>query len=419
MTSSPTPAVLPDARALVAQFGRQVGHCYEFGTGLEISGKAALDLFHAINTVLATPPASDAAVPAGEVCDLCNGGGRNNHSQLWPDYPPACRACNGTGRLAAAPKVASESLTANTTDVVEGVCLPLKALQPGYNPLNGFVTDNLPRWILDGWTDGNEQWEEASEPMQDMASSAARAVIDGIRADMESLEPDAPKVASDTGAGNLDWRRIAKLAGEHGIRYRTNAASEKFLEALATPTDATDGATGGGEGFLEAIHEATPAGEWITVRHTPNGDWAVRNPPHKAFGGYGTDVDMGEEWTFTPDDREKAAILSLCADQELSPTAVMRQALRLYQHDHCRRKDGETVTWSGDDQRARDFAGPLATTPGGDLLEQAAGYLSDYARFIRDDVKADDLERHPYLPALEQTVADLIALKPAGDGGEA
>jgi hypothetical protein len=34
-----------------------------------------------------------------------------------------------------------------------------------------------------------------------------------------------------------DWRRIAKLAGEHGIRYRTNAALEKFLSALsATPS---------------------------------------------------------------------------------------------------------------------------------------------------------------------------------------
>ena len=187
------------------------------------------------------------------------------------------------------------------------------------------------------------------------------------------------KVASDTGAGLLakieaEARRYASHYPQNSDGRNTFVMFADYVAALATPTDATDGATGGGEGFLEAIHEATPAGEWITVRHTPNGDWAVRNPPHKAFGGYGTDVDMGEEWTFTPDDREKAAILSLCADQELSPTAIMRQALRLYQHDHCRRKDGETVTWSGDDQRARDFAGPLATTTGGDLLEQAARY---------------------------------------------
>jgi hypothetical protein len=72
-------------------------------------------------------------------------------------------------------------------------------------------------------------------------------------------------------------------------------------------------------------------------------------------------TDTGEEWTYTPDDREKTAILDLCDDQELSPRAVMRQALRQYQADHLRRKDGETVTWSGDEQRARDFAGVLAT----------------------------------------------------------
>lgn len=31
-------------------------------------------------------------------CDLCHGSGRNTSSQLWPDYPPACRACAGTGK---------------------------------------------------------------------------------------------------------------------------------------------------------------------------------------------------------------------------------------------------------------------------------------------------------------------------------
>lgn len=31
-------------------------------------------------------------------CDLCGETGRNTASQLWPDYPPACRACKGTGK---------------------------------------------------------------------------------------------------------------------------------------------------------------------------------------------------------------------------------------------------------------------------------------------------------------------------------
>jgi len=70
-----------------------------------------------------------------------------------------------------------------------------------------------------------------------------------------------------------------------------------------------------------------------------------------------------EEWSFTPDTREAKAVAQLSEEQELSPQAVMRQALRLYQSDFLRRKAGETVTWSGDAQRARDFAGPLASLP--------------------------------------------------------
>jgi hypothetical protein len=34
-------------------------------------------------------------------------------------------------------------------------------------------------------------------------------------------------------AEGLDWRKIAKLAGEHGVRYRTNASFAKFLAALS------------------------------------------------------------------------------------------------------------------------------------------------------------------------------------------
>lgn len=72
-------------------------------------------------------------------------------------------------------------------------------------------------------------------------------------------------------------------------------------------------------------------------------------------------VGEREEWSFTPDTREAKAVAQLSEEQELSPQAVMRQALRLYQSDFLRRKAGETVTWSGDAQRARDFAGPLAS----------------------------------------------------------
>ena len=296
MTSSPTPAVLPDARA------RHTWDRFDRPRTCEVCGYVEHDGSGIGFRPCATPPESDAAVPAGEVL-----------GPLWRKVQ----------------QVQSDAMRHD--------------------------------WSVEDYRAG-------------MAATL------GIAA--------APKVASDTGAGlprltrammraackahygddNIDG--ISLTVGGHDYNFAQGFARmwKGVRKALATPTDATDGATGG-----------------------------------------------GEEWTFTPDDREKAAILSLCADQELSPTAVMRQALRLYQHDHCRRKDGETVTWSGDYQRARDFAGPLATTPGGDLLEQAVTHLVNV--LAADGGPRGDAA---FKAARDWWAAyDLGALKPAGDGGEA
>lgn len=35
-----------------------------------------------------------------------------------------------------------------------------------------------------------------------------------------------------TMGGEVDWRRLAKLAGEHGVRFKTNRGMEAFLAAL-------------------------------------------------------------------------------------------------------------------------------------------------------------------------------------------
>lgn len=43
----------------------------------------------------------------------------------------------------------------------------------------------------------------------------------------------------------------------------------------------------------------------------------------------------------------------------------------------------------------------------------AVDILKTYADFIRNDVRADDFERHPYLPHIEQTIEDLRAAPPA------
>jgi hypothetical protein len=60
-------------------------------------------------------------------------------------------------------------------------------------------------------------------------------------------------------------------------------------------------------------------------------------------------------------DDEQAAIERLMAEQELSRPQIFRCALREYQMGQERRKAGETVSWSGDGQRLRDFAGPALT----------------------------------------------------------
>ncbi|SCW57218.1 hypothetical protein SAMN02927924_01450 [Sphingobium faniae] len=50
-----------------------------------------------------------------------------------------------------------------------------------------------------------------------------------------------PPKSTPVEAGALDWRRVAKLAGEFGIRYRTNAAFEQFLAALSQPGSSESG----------------------------------------------------------------------------------------------------------------------------------------------------------------------------------
>jgi hypothetical protein len=81
---------------------------------------------------------------------------------------------------------------------------------------------------------------------------------------------------------------------------------------------------------------------------------------------------------FFPDKKEQEAIEDLCRQQGLSEKALIRQALRLYQMDFMRRKAGETVTYSGDLQRAREFAG--ATVLGDWELGQAIANLEESIR---------------------------------------
>lgn len=47
-------------------------------------------------------------------------------------------------------------------------------------------------------------------------------------------------------------------------------------------------------------------------------------------------------------------------------------------------------------------------------LDRAAWLLECYADFIRSDVMSVDIERHPYLPDIEATAAELRAVKLIG-----
>ena len=62
--------------------------------------------------------------------------------------------------------------------------------------------------------------------------------------------------------------------------------------------------------------------------------------------------------TLNLNDAEMAALEQLAARKELSKTAVIRQALRLYQLVRERVIAGETMHFSGDKERMVMFVGP-------------------------------------------------------------
>lgn len=61
--------------------------------------------------------------------------------------------------------------------------------------------------------------------------------------------------------------------------------------------------------------------------------------------------------------KESAALATLSKETDMSEAAVMRQALRFYQMVHERQKAGETFSFSGDAERAREFAGLAEDRP--------------------------------------------------------
>lgn len=107
-------------------------------------------------------------------------------------------------------------------------------------------------------------------------------------------------------------------------------------------------------------------------------------------------------------DEEQSAIERLEEELDLSNTQVLRCALRHYQSTHERLKAGETVSWSGDAQRAADFAGPLAGQAARPIPASEADVVERVARAICrsacvGDQSPDDLMGVLYLPSYEKT----------------
>lgn len=73
-------------------------------------------------------------------------------------------------------------------------------------------------------------------------------------------------------------------------------------------------------------------------------------------------------FTLSPD--EQTAVQMLAAEHGLSEGSIIRQALRLYQRHNARLRNGETCHYSGDAERAHEFAGPLVRQAMGDIVQR-------------------------------------------------
>lgn len=62
--------------------------------------------------------------------------------------------------------------------------------------------------------------------------------------------------------------------------------------------------------------------------------------------------------TLNLSEREMAVVEEMAKEADLSKTALIRSALRLYQLVSQRIRDGETMSFSGDKERIAMFIGP-------------------------------------------------------------
>ncbi|WP_257541215.1 hypothetical protein [Sphingobium sp. CFD-1] len=145
---------------------------------------------------------------------------------IEPKWNAHCKVCNivisarGKKEAIAAwnrrptPSIADNALTEAAKDVVDRAF-------GHYRARNGRMCS------IEG-DDGEKCWIVPFDAMEDLRQALT-----------SSPAAEAEPVAGDA----LDWLKVAKLAGEHGIRYRTNRALEQFLAAISSkPTPVEAGA---------------------------------------------------------------------------------------------------------------------------------------------------------------------------------
>lgn len=171
--------------------------------------------------------------------------------------------------------------------------------------------------------------------------------------------------------------RVQELTEEEES-YIVQAVLRGFFQAFGDLPDPHSHATGwsaahieqrwrvGQTGNLDTVHDAVlmvnrhssqpddkALAEWVAgVYTTAAGVLGLRELPVTE-----TEKRPAESVLVCLDSAHKEALRRLSQDTELSEEGVMRQALRLYQLHQSRVQAGETLSWSGDAERAAQFAG--------------------------------------------------------------
>jgi len=366
MTSSPTPAVLPDARASLEQQAHEWRKNEVQAIGAAISNRSWHAVEQAYNSLRdkmdragcwwppkPTPPASDAAVPAGR---LRSWRGGDAAPADWDGGPVVLR----DGGILTEEKNGCPFYWNHTPDM------------DGYKESGDIIayTAAAPKVASDTGAGFNEQaWAEAVR-----------------ETDRHCYDLDI------TNADHIVLWLEHQLNGHVGpLAYIACRILDAHETALATPTDATDGATAGGEVVIKPLHwhEPSPSASY------PN--WTARNF-HTQFEAR-IDTSKALKWGKFP--------LSINGNMVDFKFDTVEQAKAYAQAEY--------------ETRMRQLLSDvLATTPGGDLLEQAARECRNIANNSMLVLDGHDARvRHEGIVAGAQACERaVLALKPAGDGGE-